>query len=95
MFESQLRHAELNRLGADIRIKGNNAIVRECRSCQAGSGNLRASAALVLAALAAKGKTTNSDCIPLDQGHDQLETQSYFLTGAGFTSRTKFSSRYG
>jgi len=60
VFENRLRHvAELNRMGQTF-ASGNNAIVRVpiCGRAPVVATDLRASAALVLAALAAKGKTT-------------------------------------
>jgi UDP-N-acetylglucosamine 1-carboxyvinyltransferase len=77
VFENRLRHvAELNRMGADIRVKGNNAIVRGV-SMLSGvpvvATDLRASASLVLAALAAEGKTTIQGLHHLDRGYENLE----------------------
>jgi len=77
VFENRLRHvAELNRMGADIRVKGNNAIVRGVPMLTGApvvATDLRASAALVLAALAAKGKTTIQGLHHLDRGYEKLE----------------------
>ncbi len=77
VFENRLRHvAELNRMGADIRVKGNNAIVRGVSMLSGApvlATDLRASAALVLAALAAEGKTTITGLQHLDRGYDNLE----------------------
>jgi len=77
VFENRLRHvAELNRMGADIRVKGNHAIVRGVPMLSGApvvATDLRASAALVLAALAAKGKTTIQGMHHLDRGYEQLE----------------------
>jgi len=77
VFENRLRHvAELNRMGADIRVKGNHAIVRGVPMLSGApvvATDLRASAALVLAALAAKGKTTIQGLHHLDRGYEQLE----------------------
>jgi UDP-N-acetylglucosamine 1-carboxyvinyltransferase len=75
VFENRLRHvAELNRMGADIRVKGNNAIVRGVPMLSGApvvATDLRASAALVLAALAAEGKTTIQGLHQLDTGRSQ------------------------
>jgi UDP-N-acetylglucosamine 1-carboxyvinyltransferase len=69
VFENRLGHvAELNRMGADIRVKGNNAIIRGVPMLSGApvvATDLRASAALVLAALAADGKTTIQKFRPL------------------------------
>jgi UDP-N-acetylglucosamine 1-carboxyvinyltransferase len=79
VFENRLRHvAELNRMGADIRVKGNNAIVRGVPILSGApvvATDLRASAALVLAALAAEGKTTIQGLHHLDRGYDNLEAK--------------------
>ena len=77
VFENRLRHvSELNRMGADIRIKGNSAIVRGVpflTGAPVQATDLRASAALVLAGLAAKGKTVIQGLHHLDRGYDDLE----------------------
>ncbi len=77
VFENRLRHvAELNRMGADIRVKGNLAIVRGVPMLSGApvvATDLRASAALVLAGLAAKGKTSIKGLQHLDRGYEQLE----------------------
>ncbi|MBD1908635.1 UDP-N-acetylglucosamine 1-carboxyvinyltransferase [Trichocoleus sp. FACHB-6] len=77
VFENRLRHvAELNRMGADIRVKGNHALVRGVPMLSGApvlATDLRASAALVLAALAAEGKTTIQGLQHLDRGYEKLE----------------------
>lgn len=77
VFENRMRHvAELNRMGADIRVKGNHALVRGVpllSGAPVSATDLRASAALVLAALAAEGKTTIQGLHHLDRGYDRLE----------------------
>lgn len=77
VFENRLRHAaELNRMGADIRVKGNNAIIRGVASLSGApvvASDLRASAALVLAGLAANGTTIIKGLHHLDRGYDDLE----------------------
>lgn len=79
VFENRLRHvAELSRMGADIRVKGNIAIVRGVPLLSGApvlATDLRASAALVLAGLAARGKTSISGLHHLDRGYEQLETK--------------------
>lgn len=79
VFENRLRHvAELNRMGADIRLKGNIAIVRGVPFLSGApvvATDLRASAALVLAGLAAQGKTTIQGLHHLDRGYEQLEAK--------------------
>ncbi|WGV28948.1 UDP-N-acetylglucosamine 1-carboxyvinyltransferase [Halotia branconii] len=77
VFENRLRHAsELNRLGADIRVKGNAAFVRGVPILSGApvlGTDLRASAALVLAGLAAEGQTTIQGLHHLDRGYDRLD----------------------
>jgi UDP-N-acetylglucosamine 1-carboxyvinyltransferase len=77
VFENRLRHvAELNRMGADIRVKGNHAVVRGVPMLSGApvvATDLRASAALVLAALAAEGKTTIQGLHHLDRGYENLD----------------------
>ncbi|MGH1394880.1 MAG: UDP-N-acetylglucosamine 1-carboxyvinyltransferase [Trichormus sp.] len=79
VFENRLRHAsELNRLGADIRVKGNTAFVRGVPILSGApviGTDLRASAALVLAGLAAEGQTTIQGLHHLDRGYDQIDVK--------------------
>ncbi len=79
VFENRLRHAsELNRLGADIRVKGNAAFVRGVPKLSGApvlGTDLRASAALVIAGLAAEGKTTIQGLQHLDRGYDRLDVK--------------------
>ena len=77
VFENRLRHvAELNRMGADIRLKGNHAIIRGVPLLSGApvlATDLRASAALVLAGLAAGGTTSIQGLHHLDRGYDNIE----------------------
>jgi UDP-N-acetylglucosamine 1-carboxyvinyltransferase len=77
IFENRFMHvSELRRLGADIKLEGRSAIVRgavELMGAPVMATDLRASASLVLAALAAKGKTEISRIYHLDRGYDQIE----------------------
>jgi UDP-N-acetylglucosamine 1-carboxyvinyltransferase len=77
IFENRLQHAaELQRMGADIRVEGNIAVVRGVpflSGTTVMATDLRASAALVLAGLAARGKTTISGLHHLDRGYDNIE----------------------
>jgi UDP-N-acetylglucosamine 1-carboxyvinyltransferase len=79
VFENRLQHvAELKRMGANIRVKGNIAIVEGVpllSGATVTATDLRASAALVLAGLAAQGKTTIQDLHHLDRGYDCLEAK--------------------
>ncbi len=77
LFENRFMHvSELNRLGADIWLKGNVAAVRpvdELIGAEVMATDLRASSALVIAALAAKGVTKIRRIYHLDRGYDRLE----------------------
>ncbi len=79
VFENRLRHvAELQRMGANIRVKGNIAIVKGVPFLSGApvlATDLRASAALVLAGLAAEGTTIIQDLQHLDRGYEQLEVK--------------------
>jgi UDP-N-acetylglucosamine 1-carboxyvinyltransferase len=70
--------SELKRLGADIRIEGNTAIIRGRPKLQGApvmATDLRASACLVLAGLAAEGITEVSRVYHLDRGYETIETK--------------------
>ncbi|MEB3233403.1 MAG: UDP-N-acetylglucosamine 1-carboxyvinyltransferase [Leptolyngbyaceae bacterium] len=77
VFENRLRHvAELNRMGADIRVKGNIAVVRGVPFLSGApvlATDLRASAALVIAGLAAQGTTQIRGLQHLDRGYERIE----------------------
>ncbi|APB33329.1 UDP-N-acetylglucosamine 1-carboxyvinyltransferase [Gloeomargarita lithophora Alchichica-D10] len=77
VFENRLRHvAELQRLGANIRVKGNHAVIQGVpflSGAPVTATDLRASAALVLAGLAAQGETVISGLHHLDRGYERLE----------------------
>jgi UDP-N-acetylglucosamine 1-carboxyvinyltransferase len=77
IFESRFMHvSELARLGADIAIEGSSAIVRGGRPLSGApvmASDLRASAALVLAGLVARGDTLIKRIYHLDRGYEQLE----------------------
>jgi UDP-N-acetylglucosamine 1-carboxyvinyltransferase len=77
VFENRMRHvSELNRLGANIRVKGNTAIVRGVPILSGApvlATDLRASAALILAGLAAEGTTIVQDLQHLDRGYERLD----------------------
>lgn len=77
VFENRFMHAyELMRMGADIQIKGNEAI---CKGHEYLTGapvmatDLRASAGLVLAALMAKGQTIVDRIYHIDRGYERIE----------------------
>ncbi len=77
IFENRFMHAlELQRLGADIAIQGNSAVVRGVERLQGASvmaTDLRASAGLVIAGLAAEGETLVDRIYHLDRGYEALE----------------------
>ncbi|HEX4985604.1 MAG TPA: UDP-N-acetylglucosamine 1-carboxyvinyltransferase [Burkholderiales bacterium] len=77
IFENRFMHVqELRRLGADIDVEGNTAVVRGVGGLQ-GAGvmatDLRASASLVLAGLIARGETTVDRVYHLDRGYECIE----------------------
>ncbi len=74
---------ELNRLGANIELKGNIAVVKGVPSLQGApvmATDIRASAALVIAALVAEGETRISRIYHLDRGYEALDRK---LAGLG------------
>jgi UDP-N-acetylglucosamine 1-carboxyvinyltransferase len=77
VFENRFMHAlEMQRLGADIEISGNAAIVRGVRKLQGATvmaTDLRASASLVIAGLVAEGETTIERIYHLDRGYECIE----------------------
>ena len=77
IFENRFMHAlELQRLGADISIQGNSALVRGVEGLQGAAvmaTDLRASAGLVIAGLVAKGETIVDRIYHLDRGYETLE----------------------
>jgi UDP-N-acetylglucosamine 1-carboxyvinyltransferase len=77
IFENRFMHAsELARMGANIRIEGRQAIVageHELTGAQVMGSDLRASAALVLAAMAAKGDTLLDRVYHMDRGYERME----------------------
>jgi UDP-N-acetylglucosamine 1-carboxyvinyltransferase len=77
IFENRFMHAlELQRLGADISIQGNTAVVRGVERLQGATvmaTDLRASASLVIAGLVAEGQTTIERIYHLDRGYEALE----------------------
>jgi UDP-N-acetylglucosamine 1-carboxyvinyltransferase len=85
IFENRLTHvAELRRMGADINIQGNNAIIKGVRRLSGApvmASDLRASASLVLAGLAAEGETEISRVYHLDRGYEHLEQKFSNLGG--------------
>jgi UDP-N-acetylglucosamine 1-carboxyvinyltransferase len=79
IFESRFMHvSELARLGADIEIEGPSAIVKGGKPLSGApvmASDLRASAALVIAGLAAKGLTQVNRIYHLDRGYEQMDAK--------------------
>ena len=79
IFESRFMHAaELMRLGADIGIEGPSAIIRGGRplsGAEVMASDLRASAALVIAGIAAQGRTQVHRVYHLDRGYERMEVK--------------------
>ncbi len=77
IFENRFMHvSELMRLGADIQIEGNNAIVRGVARLEGATvmaTDLRASASLVIAGLVAQGETLIDRIYHLDRGYERIE----------------------
>ncbi len=78
IFENRFMHVqELVRMGANIQLQGSRTAIVHGVPCLSGAqvmaSDLRASAALVLAGLAAKGKTIVSRVYHLDRGYDHME----------------------
>jgi len=77
IFENRFMHVqELARMGANIRLDGNTAIVTGCERLSAApvmATDLRASASLVLAGLAAEGETVISRVYHIDRGYERIE----------------------
>ncbi len=84
IFENRFMHAqELARMGANIRLEGRQAIVAgptPLSGAQVIASDLRASASLVLAALAARGETVIDRVYHIDRGYEKIESK---LAGVG------------
>jgi UDP-N-acetylglucosamine 1-carboxyvinyltransferase len=84
IFENRFMHAsELMRMGANIRLEGRQAIVAgpsRLSGAQVIASDLRASASLVLAGLAAQGETYIDRVYHIDRGYEKIESK---LAGAG------------
>ncbi len=84
VFEGRLMHVpELHRMGAEIRVRGHHAVVNgkeELTGAAVMASDLRASAGLILAGLAATGETKVSRVYHLDRGYERIEEK---LRGLG------------
>jgi len=94
IFENRFLHAlELARMGADIRLDGRRAIVRgrtPLSGAQVQASDLRASASLVLAGLAATGETVVNRVYHIDRGYERIE-EKLVRVGARIRRITKTS----
>lgn len=90
IFENRFMHvAELTRMGAEIELSGNCATIRGGKRLSGATvmaSDLRASACLVLAALAAEGTTVIDRVYHLDRGYERLEEK---LAGVGAAVRRR------
>jgi UDP-N-acetylglucosamine 1-carboxyvinyltransferase len=88
IYQDRFTHvAELQRLGADIRVEGNTATIQGVPSLSGApvmATDLRASAALILAGLVAKSETRVSRIYHLDRGYERIEEK---LQGLGAAIR--------
>ena len=77
VFENRFMHVqELNRMGCDIQINGNQAIINGVDAlygAEVMATDLRASVSLILAALIAKGKTKINRIYHLDRGYENID----------------------
>ena len=77
VFENRLAHvADLQRMGADIRVSGRTAVVqgvRELHGARVTARDLRGGAALVIAGLAARGETLVENAGIIDRGYARME----------------------
>src|SRR5574337_203368 len=77
VFESRFMHVEeLRRMGADIRVEGNRLVVSGCTKLTGApvmASDLRASASLIIAGLAAEGVTQVQRVYHLDRGYERIE----------------------
>ncbi len=77
VFENRFMHvAELRRMGANIKVEGHSAVIRGVKGLTGAplmATDLRASASLILAGLAAEGETTVSRVYHIDRGYERIE----------------------
>ena len=88
VFENRFMHIlELNRMGCDIAVQGNHAIINGGSSiygAEVMATDLRASASLILAGLCAKGETVVDRIYHIDRGYERIEEKLNYL-GANIT----------
>jgi len=85
IFENRFMHAaELRRMGADIQVEGNRAVVRgkgRLTGAEVMATDLRASASLILAGLAAEGETMVNRVYHIDRGYERIVEKLSALGG--------------
>ena len=90
IFESRFMHVEeLRRMGADIRVEGNRVVItgkERLTGAPVMASDLRASAGLIVAGLAAEGTTEVSRVYHLDRGYERLE-EKFRALGASVERR--------
>ena len=83
VFENRFMHIlELNRMGCDIQVNGNHAIIKGVESiygAQVMATDLRASASLILAGLCAQGETVVDRIYHIDRGYERIEEKLNYL----------------
>ena len=83
VFENRFMHIlELNRMGCDIQVNGNHAIIKGVESlygAEVMATDLRASASLILAGLCAKGETVVDRIYHIDRGYERIEEKLNYL----------------
>ena len=88
VFENRFMHIlELNRMGCDITVQGNHAVINGVSSlygAEVMATDLRASASLILAGLCAKGETIVDRIYHIDRGYERIEEKLNYL-GADIT----------
>ena len=76
IYDNRFRYtAELNRMGANVQVEGKAAVidgVREIHGCEVRACDLRAGAAMVIAAMAAEGTTTIEDAHYIERGYEDI-----------------------
>ena len=99
IFENRFMHVlEMRRLGAEIRLEGNTAIIRGVEQLTAApvmATDLRASASLVLAGLVAEGRTDVERIYHIDRGYEAIEEKLAQLGRADQARPELMSARAG
>ena len=83
VFENRFMHIlELNRMGCDIQVNGNHALIKGVKSiygAEVMATDLRASASLILAGLRAEGETVVDRIYHIDRGYERIEEKLNYL----------------